>query len=541
VTLSGVINTGTSTPASAGSGISKLPQNAYSIAQLAGYKLFCVTFTTPPESGEATLVDNGDGTYGYNVTINNANGLPIGCFINDTNNVPVSTVTFNVEGSSDLSGGSSGATLTGGAHTIDINFDPVTGVSTATVSAAAVDESGAISGTEAATLTSTMAGSWNMSCSAATPSYTDGQSLTQAEYDALSECHKMLWADYQSYWDGTQDVTTITWNGTGGSFPLYLNVISGTQDGNNVHALGIWPSATQFADCGSTEGMSSTALAAQSVTVTGQTSTTGNPVGNFTGIHTTLAAVSSGGYDVATDTTTGDTTVTGNLGTIKTTLHDSGVYPYDHTFDDGHGGWCDATTIGLPNFGDDTELGRQQRSCYADFMGWSMWDRAESGSDTLAECAPQMDSGSLYQQIWNWDQSLNSGLGDFVATGTNITVPFRTTLGGISPEIAMRYTLMGLELVGGAAIATDHRQEQWSYWYDPTPLTDWSDASEARCDYVEDMTINMVPAADGQSATGRFTIKNFEACFDTTSGASVDTPSSGDQFSTFEVSFTKVP
>ncbi|MBD3669700.1 MAG: hypothetical protein HUJ29_02920 [Gammaproteobacteria bacterium] len=535
ITLTGVISTGAG--ASPAPGIKSATTRA---ADLTGYALYCVTFTVPPQSGTGNLTDNGDGTYGYSVTLTEAAGLPVGCFINDSTGVPVSTVTFNITDSAGLNSNTNGAALSGGEHTVNISFDPDTGTASAEVTSTSLDESNEADSTSASSLLTNMAGSWQMSCPTSA-SYTDGDELSQAEYDALTPCQQMLMIGAHNY-DSVNNVYTYTWNGSSGGMSIYLNFVTGTQDGKNVYAMGVWPSETDFTNCGSTEGMSSAALTQHGVSIVGQTAATGNPVGTFSdGQATSVHAALVGGtntYTVGTLTTDGDIPVTGNFLAIKQALHDGAVYPYDPTFNDAWSGggtdWCDNAST-LASFNADSATGRDERSCYADFMGWSMWDRAQSG-DQVAACAPMLDTGNIHQIIWDWTGGVPSN------TSANFTVSYRTTLGGVSPEIAGRHALMGLELVGGAAIANDHREEQWTQWFDSDGDGDWSTGTqvEATCKFVEDMSINMVPSTDANSATGRFTIKNFEGCKDS-AGNTYDTANSGDDFNTFDVSFTKAP
>jgi len=533
VTLSGVISTGTTTVSTDG-GVHKTTGGVSAAAtSLSGYSLYCVTFTNPPQSGTGSLTGpDSSGQYSYHVTLTNAAGLPIGCFITDSTDTPVSTVTFNVVDSSGLNSSNSGAALGGGSHTVNITFDPTTGASSADITSSDLDTTNSASSTDAASLLTTMAGAWNMACPDPAPTgVTNGQDLTPTQYNALSACQKMLMTNY-SYYDAVNSVDIYSWNGAGG-MPVYLNFVSGTQGGNPVYAMGVWPSQTQFTSCGSTEGMSSTALGYHSVTVTGQTSS-GNPVGTFTGIHTALAGAGPGNYDIVYDSVNNNVKVSGVLGTIEATLNGGGspVYAYNSNFDDSNGDWCTTATDGLPNFIANSDLGRQERSCYADFMGWSLRDRAQSGSDPAAACAPVLDSNTLYQTIWNWDPTLNAGAGGYTNADANITVPFRTNLGGISPEIGGRYALMGLELVSGAGIANDHHEDHWSYW-------DSSTSQTFDCKFVEDLSINMVPAADGLSAVGHFTIKDWQGCSDAAGNPVTTVPGSGDQFNTFDVSFAR--
>ncbi|MDH5184297.1 MAG: hypothetical protein OEX12_10445, partial [Gammaproteobacteria bacterium] len=380
VTLSGVINTGsTSTAASTDGGIKKLPTNAYgptATGDLTGFKLYCVTFTDPPLSGTGELTENADGSYGYSVTLTDAAGLPIGCFLNDPANKPVSTVTFNVTDSTSLNSSSSGAALSGGTHEVTINYDPVTGTSTAAITTAVLDTTTPT--TDPSTIASQISGSWKMGCDDPAPvGVAVGDPLSQAQYDALSPCQQSFNIDYQ--WDQATGIETMHWNGAAGGMPLYLNVVSGTQDGTAVNAMGVWPDKTTFDGCGSTEAMSQTALTAHNVSVTGQTgSTSTSAVGNFIGVHDAL--VTAGAYVVNVDPATGDATASGSLVDIKNALattDTSLVYNstfndqwftdangvYDPTYD-----YCDTTTDALGNFAQNTVLGQQETQCYTQFL-----------------------------------------------------------------------------------------------------------------------------------------------------------------------------
>ena len=62
---------------------------------LAGYKLYCVTFTDPPTAGSATA----DGSGAFSLTIM-AGGVPFGCIVVDTADKGVAAVLFGKPGSS---------------------------------------------------------------------------------------------------------------------------------------------------------------------------------------------------------------------------------------------------------------------------------------------------------------------------------------------------------------------------------------------------------------------------------------------------------
>ncbi|MDH5561250.1 MAG: hypothetical protein OEY59_10410, partial [Deltaproteobacteria bacterium] len=87
------------------------------------YKLYCVTFTNPPIAGEG----NFDASGNFTVTLADAAGLAIGCFINEiATNKTVSTLTFDTGDTTNLSGGTTNTStaMKSGTHTISINFDP---------------------------------------------------------------------------------------------------------------------------------------------------------------------------------------------------------------------------------------------------------------------------------------------------------------------------------------------------------------------------------------------------------------------------------
>lgn len=491
VSISGVIDTGgvgaSSTTANQKS-VSGIGYSAAAVTDLSNYTLVCVTFTNPPSSAIGNLNNNGDGTYSYDLNLADAAGKPIGCFINNASNVPVTTVAFNITDGTGLNNSTTGAPLSGGSHTININFDPETNAASANITSANLDESNNDTGSNATALATTMAGNWSLTCADNTD----------------TDCSSFLEA------------------GPGGYLPIYVNIASGNQDGQQVHAMGVWQSETLFTSCGGHEGMSATALGYHGVTGTNQTasSNSGSPAGNFTGQHSDLAG--AGAYTLA-QSGSGDVIVSGNLGTIRTTLTDTvGTdIAYDPTFNDAWVGggtdWCDNANTTLTDFNVDSDPGRTDRSCYAESLGWGLHDlfRDDPVGNASLACAPSLDTGKVHEIIWAHNGS------SFTNTDANINIPYQTHLGGVSPQIPARYALMGLEFIGGSAIATDHRVDEWS---------EFDGSTTKNCKNVNDLSINMVPAADGQSAVGQFTMKEWRGC---------DGVATSNSFQTFDVNFSK--
>lgn len=321
VTLSGVV---TDPSAAAAPGIAA----GVAPTGIENYSLYCVTFTNPPNSGNGSF----DATGNYSVTVTDAAGLPVGCFINDQNNAPVATLTFTV--GSDTS---SAAALGGGAHTIDINFNPTTGVASATVAETALatgDDT-----TDDASFITNMAGSWNMTCADST--------------DAA--CAQFI----------------------GSSPTVFVDIISGTDNtsGETLYAMGAWPNETAYINCGSTEGLSAAALANEGITAGSASGSTGaNAVtGTFSGAVAALAAGSSYAYNSSTD----------QMEISFADLYLNGP-AYDATFDDGMGNYCTNTSLSMNV--------DQDRSCYL----WFVSEQIESGA---ISCAPRV-RGDAWQLAW---------------------------------------------------------------------------------------------------------------------------------------------
>jgi len=191
------------------------------------YVLYCVTFTSPPEAGSGAF----DATGSFSVTLANAAGLAVGCFINDAaTNEPITTLTFQTGDTSGLgSGDTSSAAIKGGAHTITIVFDPVNKTATADISAiidtTAVDTDATSGGITPDDIT----GDWTLSCA------TEAQGNSAEELD---QCVAFL-----------SDVGS-------GSIPIYTEVLSGTEaNGDKVYAMAPWESAATFQACGSAEAL----------------------------------------------------------------------------------------------------------------------------------------------------------------------------------------------------------------------------------------------------------------------------------------------
>lgn len=515
VTLSGVINTGTSAPASAGGVLQKQAANssqATAAGDLTGHTLYCVTFTEQPKSATGNLTDNGNDTYGYSVTLTDAAGLPIGCFINDAANQPVTTITFSVD--TNLNDSSGSTALTGGDHTVDIVFDQTTGTASATVTAADVETDTAGSLT-AAQITTAMAGSWELGCAdTSNPTFTAEQVLNETETASLTACERFLMTD-PSYDEVTMS-DVFTWSGNS-ALPIYTNIISASQDGSPVHAMSVWSGVDAYTAAGSTEAMSQDAL--NDLFVTGVTATSGTATGSFPGIHTTL--VTEGAYAPAMNATTGEVEVKTTISALKAALDAATptAITYDESFDD-LSSWGDHCigNISSTELSDATWVGAGARSCYL------RWFEEYQRNDATAFGTLRIDN-KVHDEIWDGDHST----GTF--TNTNPTVVFRTKLGGVSPEYsseggAGRFTLMGMDIIGDTAVAFDEWSNKWTEWtYDSGTDTSTSQA----CFESQEMMISFIPDTTSDSAVGRFTISNKGGC-----GTDVHS-----QYDTFDVNFIR--
>jgi hypothetical protein len=452
VTLSGVVST--SGPASAGGGVQKTVGgvSAAAVTDLSNYKLFCVTFTDSPKSGTGNLSGpDGNGDYSYNVTLTDAAGLPIGCFINDDTNAPVATVSFNISGDTGISGsGSSGAALTGGSHDVNITFDPNTGTASATVSAGSVDSSAETS--DASSFIANMKGPWSMACADSSD----------------TQCQSMI----------------------GSSPNVFVDIISGTDGTNTLYAMGAWPDKATYDGCGSTEGLDATALNNQGISSPTSYTTGGSVTNPFSaGV---MAAI-------AGNLTYNSTNETWEISfdNLYADISGSGLgFTYS---DPSSGGSCSGVTVSNMSTAD-------QRGCYM----WALSNAIENG--TLS-CGPRFDGST-----WNaaWDATVNDGLG---------TVSIQTQLGS-SPAIRDRYSLMGLEILGGTGIASENFHENWDEW--DSTLNGGSGGTKT-CYYSEEMTITFTPGSTSNSAVGRFARKEFNSCVD-----------SQPQLHTFDVNFTRL-
>lgn len=211
------------------------------------YALFCVTFTNPPNAGTG----NFDASGNFSVTVSDAGGVPVGCFIVDTSNQnhTVATLTFTIGSAGGMdTGATTGAVFPPGVCTIDIQFDVGTGVANATVATGCTPSKGGSATLAAADL----AGSWQMYCDL-------GNALPD-----LAACGRAL---------------------GGLSIPeLFLDPITATDSVQGVlYALGAWPSAAAFAAAGSTEGMAMTNLPGTITSNPKVTSLLADGVGGWTG------------------------------------------------------------------------------------------------------------------------------------------------------------------------------------------------------------------------------------------------------------------
>lgn len=124
--VSGSVTTTALTEATAGSAL-MMPRSAQ-VTALVGYKLYCVTFQSPPVAASGVA----DGSGNVSVTLA-AKGIAFGCFIRDSSDNTVATLSFQ-------SAGTNGTTLTlnGDGNLGSVTVDTSTGLATASPAAGTV-------------------------------------------------------------------------------------------------------------------------------------------------------------------------------------------------------------------------------------------------------------------------------------------------------------------------------------------------------------------------------------------------------------------
>jgi len=119
ITISGTLSTGTSMLASS-RGLHTSGLSA-AVSGLAGYRLYCVTFSTPPASGTADADSSGV----VSLTLA-AKDVPFGCFILDSQGNGVATLMFGSQSAQTVA-------LSGSANLGTITVDTTSGVAQAAV------------------------------------------------------------------------------------------------------------------------------------------------------------------------------------------------------------------------------------------------------------------------------------------------------------------------------------------------------------------------------------------------------------------------
>jgi hypothetical protein len=432
VTFSGTIDTGATAVARS------IGRQAALSTDPTDYQLFCVTFTDPPRSGTADFDASGN----FTITIEGAAGLPIGCFINEkASGTTVTSITFEVGDDSGLGDGtSSSAAVGGGEHTINIHFDPTTGTATTDVTTIVTDDVAAPTFEPA-----NMVGTWIMSCSEDNTLVDLARCRGEDDDDDLES-------------DDLEDDDDDNFDG----LRVYLDVITGTKNGEKRYAMGAWDGEDAYTAAGRTEAIPESEL--EGFTDVSSLSENGSVTNAFNGF------AGQAEYDRSNNTMT--------AADILTVLERLGM-GYNKSFDnDGTGtGPCDDEVPDLS-----TMLGRRCLVAY-------LHDLADE-EDTLV---PDLD-----QSVWS----------DFVhndqATGAT-PVRFRATELGASPALESRFALMGLEFVGNTAVATD--REEFTYMR-------FEESQEAEeCHETFEVTIVM-SFIDEDTVKGRFTEAEFDSCED---------------------------
>jgi hypothetical protein len=263
---------------------------------------------------------------------------------------------------------------------------------------------------------------------------------------------------------------------------VFVDIISGSDGSQTLYAMGAWPDKATYDGCGSTEGLDATALTSQGISSPTSYTTGGSVTDPFGGV---MGDLVKGGmsYNASNETWGMTFDQLFNATSVGGTPGGSFTYSAPDT-------WCPAS-VGDMNSSDN-------RGCYLQAL--------EQWMDSTASCAPRFN-GTAWDAAW--DNAVSDGSG---------VVTVQTQLGS-SPQINDRYSLMGLEILGGTGIASENFHENWNEWDGTTTQT---------CYYSEEMTITFTPGSNSNSAVGRFARKEFNSCHD-----------SEPQLHTFEVNFSR--
>lgn len=466
---------------------------------LSDYTLYCVTFTDPPLSG--TGIFDADGL--FSVTIEDAAGLSIGCFITDATGASVATVTFETGTESDAS-----MAMEGGEHTITIIFDSETGTATADVSQVTEADTSAVLDADPAV----MAGAWNLACQ-----------------DGDPHC---------DFGDPDQPVTNID---------VYFNIISGTDNvtSDTVYNMGVWPAEAEYLECGGTEQLNFVKNASNLV----QTGATTSPTLSFKHFYSDNAGKFR-------PFTFGDIFVTADamaaisgadllawMNSLEISLSNA-AYAYPDA--DWRSPWQDASdTWSCPGKANldgpfqtlaDPFTDLQVRQCV---INWFQL-LAEHGpvvpvSTGTVEQAPNTGpvpcTPRIGGHIWNspylrWYDANEPNPPTF--TGAS-AIPIGKPHG--PADIGSRFALMPLEVEGDTAVAFDRWEDTWTEWFED-PATPGTSTSKV-CHKGNEMQIAFIPnATDSTKAKAFFTVNEWSWC-------DGDTPANG--YKSFEVDMTKLP
>jgi len=464
-------------------------QNSQSTARIAlattivysDYKLYCVTFTDPPNAGTGIF----DATGNFSVTIDNAAGLAVGCFIQKVaDNSTVATVTFDTGTASGLSdGGDASVALSGGAFTVNIAFDPETGSATADVSALS---SSFVDTSTTAFEVNNLGGTWDLSC--------PPEDL---------ECN---------FGDPQQPQTSVR---------VFFDILTGTDAAaKTVHGMGVWESEAAFTQCGGTEMVKPDGI-------TGLTST-GNPTGDmslpFAGMLTD-ATFFGGDVPMADTTTVPVTTLqkaaitSNNLRVYLDGLADASFHypanPWYPEWADSTNGWeqCPGaiTPATYPDSSTETFdlLNIRSRNCLVNWFQMA----SERGVPNLAtpldttdtvklSCAPRShDVWKSAAMRWPGDGVPDTNTGDTPLLLRNPMDP---------PEISSRMTLMPLKVEAGTGVAFDRWYNEWEEWYEDTTTVP-STWKSRLCKEGNEMQIVFIPK-DLDNGVGKFSGNDFKQC-----------------------------
>lgn len=377
------------------------PANA--LAEPTQFTLRCVTFEADPEAANGPFAANGT----FSLTLEDAEGVAMGCFVTDSDLVPVATVFFITGTSGSLDRGEEkSVALDAGEYDIVLEFNPNQGRAT-------VDLSGEASNlveTEPADLDDTvdpalLAGAWAITC----------DTLAGSELTACED----VW-------------------GTGTSTDFYLNPIKAEAGSDEGFAVGLWLDRDTFIAAGATEGID----AADFPGVTLSSLNSDAPGAAATGSFNGFTGESGFGWDPDYGDA-GSFVMTGS-DVLNALANQSIAYDSSRTFGTLTGGACPGSLVPADLTDPD------YRYCLVGFL-WTVHDDPIILDELLVG---DVANSAFESFVYPLDSN-----GDPIAVNATDDIPFRFVSLGVDPQTACAGSADGIGV--GRGSRSGHRVRFW--------------------------------------------------------------------------------